>query len=243
MQRALRALYRVNQTMKNIIGNGASYLKKIREHKLNVVDAINRAKESIGFKRVVKLFGIHINTFKNWAVETNFKCEASLINLCCNAYPQQLGFNEVQKMNRILDNEKYFHWPIISVAYFAMKKSWLKAHPNTWYKYARLLNINRKRYKKVRKYIEGIRALSPNEKWHADITEFKTGDGKISYIYLVTDNFSRYITSWRVSDKISGKLRLATFAETINVCGVKSKSSLKNFQKLHLLNRRRRNRK
>lgn len=97
MQRALRALYRVNQTMKNIIGNGASYLKKIREHKLNVVDAINRAKESIGFKRVVKLFGIHINTFKNWAVETNFKCEASLINLCCNAYPQQLGFNEVQK--------------------------------------------------------------------------------------------------------------------------------------------------
>jgi hypothetical protein len=73
MQRALRAFYRVNQTMKDIIGNRASYLKKIREHKLKVVDAINRDKESIGFKRVVKLFGIHLNTFKAWAMGGNAK--------------------------------------------------------------------------------------------------------------------------------------------------------------------------
>jgi putative transposase len=43
----------------------------------------------------------------------------------------------------------------------------------------------------------------------------QTEDGKISYIYLVVDNFSRYITSWRVSDRICAKIRLETFIETI----------------------------
>ncbi|MBX2932046.1 MAG: transposase family protein [Chitinophagaceae bacterium] len=51
---------------------------------------------------------------------------------------------------------------------------------------------------------------------HADITEIQTADGKTSYIYFVVDNFSRYITSWRVADNISAKIQLETFSETIN---------------------------
>jgi putative transposase len=60
--------------------------------------------------------------------------------------------------------------------------------------------------------------------WHADITEFKTADGVISYIYLVLDNFSKFITSWRVSERICGKLRMETFKETIELAGIKPKT-------------------
>jgi putative transposase len=179
-------------------------------------------KKTIGVGKAIKLFGISRSTYRTWAMEAFFKCEQSVAKMCNNAYPQQLTVPEVHKMHKMLSSEKYLHWPIVSVAFYAMKKSLLKAHPNTWYKYAKLMQIKRRRKRKfIRKYEVGIRATAPNEKWHADITEIQTADGKIAYIYLVVDNFSRYITSWRVAEKICAKIRLETFIETINKADIK----------------------
>ena len=224
LQRTLRAFYRINKTLKDIIGTGKDYLKKIREFKHEIVDAIQRGKKTIGIKRGIKLFGISQSTYRIWAMESFFRCGQSLSKLCNTAYPQQLTVKEVHKMHMILSNGEFLHWPIISVAYYSMKNSILKAHPNTWYKYARLMRIKRRRFKKPKKdYDEGLRANAPNEKWHADITELQTADGRTSYIYLVMDNFSRYITSWRVADKVCAKVRIETFEETIINAGIKVK--------------------
>jgi putative transposase len=225
MQKALRVFYRINKTFKDIIGQGKDFIKTLKQHKYKIVDVINQGKETIGLTRAIKLFGISRSTFRTWAMESFFHCGASISKLCNNAYPQQLTVNEVHKMHKMLTSQKYLHWPIISVAYYGMRKSMLKAHPNTWYKYARLMMITRKRKKKfIKVYPEGIRASAPNEMWHADITEFKTADGVISYIYLVLDNFSKFITSWRVSERICGKLRMETFKETIELAGIKPKT-------------------
>lgn len=216
MVKTLTAFYRIVITLKTIIGAGKEYLNKIREHKYLVIDSIQRTKKTLGLKRAIKLFGMSQSTFRIWAMESYFRCGHSITKLCNNSYPQQLTPKEIHKMHRLLSHQDYLHWPIISVAYYGMKKSLLKAHPNTWYKYARLMKIKRRVRRKPKiRYEVGVRANAPNEKWHADITEMKTGDGKTSYIYLVVDNFSRYITSWRVSDKICAKTRLETFAETI----------------------------
>jgi putative transposase len=154
-------------------------------------------------------------------MEEYFKCNHAMTSVCNNAYPQQLTIREVHKMHRMLINEKFLHWPIVSVAYYAMRKSIVKAHPNTWYKYAKLMRIKRLRRRKFTiKYEEGLRASFPNEKWHADITLFKTLDGSTSYIFLVVDNFSRYIISWKVATTKSAKVRLETFIEAINKSGV-----------------------
>jgi putative transposase len=226
LQKTLKHFYRVNKTLKDIIGSGKEYVFKLKEHKYRVVDSIQRSKKTIGVNKGIKLFGISRSTYRTWAMEAYFKCEQSITKMCNNAYPQQLSVPEVHKMHQMLTSEKYLHWPIVSVAYYSMKKSLLKAHPNTWYKYSKLMQIKRKRKRKfIRKYEEGIRATAPNEKWHADITEIKTEDGKISYLYLVVDNFSRYITSWRIADRICGKIRLETFVETINNAGIKEKVS------------------
>jgi putative transposase len=222
MIKALKAFYRIILTLKKVIGSGKDYINKLRDHKYIVIDSIQKTKKVIGLKRAVKLFGIGESTYRVWAMESYFRCHHSITKLCNSSYPQQLTPKEIHKMHRMLSNEHYLHWPIISVAYYGMKKASLKAHPNTWYKYARLMKIKRKIYRKPKvRYETGIRASAPNEKWHADVTEIKTADGKTSFIYLVMDNFSRYITSWRVSDKICAQTRLETFAETIHNAGIK----------------------
>lgn len=222
MVKTLKSFYRIITTLKNIIGTGSDYINKLRDNKYLVIDTIQRTKKTLGLKRTIKLMGMSQSTFRIWAMESYFRCGHSITKLCNNSYPQQLTPKEIHKMHRMLSNVKYLHWPIISVAYFGMKKSLVKAHPNTWYKYARLMKIKRRVRRKPKiRYEVGIRANAPNEKWHADITEIKTADGKTSFIYLVVDNFSRYITSWRVSDKICAKTRLDTFAETIENANIK----------------------
>lgn len=220
--KTLKAFYRINKTLKDVIGTGKEYVVKLKEHKYKIVDAIQRAKKTVTINRAIKLMGISRSTYRTWAMEAYFQCGQSITKMCNNNYPQQLTVNEIHKMHRLLSNANYLHWPIISVAYYGMKKSLLKAHPNTWYKYARLMKIKRKRQRKIKiKYSEGVRANFPNEKWHADITELRTADGKTSFIYLVADNYSRYITSWRVSNKICAKTRIITFKETIINAGLK----------------------
>ncbi len=220
--KTLKAFYRINKVLKDTIGTGKEYIAKLKVNKHQVVEAIHRAKKTISINRAIKLMGISKSTYRIWAMEHYFKCGQSITQLCNNSYPQQLTVNEIHKMHRLLSNVNYLHWPIISVAYYGMKKSLLKAHPNTWYKYARLMKIKRKRQRKFKvKYEVGVRADAPNEKWHADITEIVTADGKTAYIYLVVDNFSRYITSWRVSHKICAKTRIDTFRETIVNAGLK----------------------
>lgn len=222
MVKTLRSFYRIIKTLKDVIGTGREYTDKIAEHKYRIVDTIQKCKGAIGLNRTIKLFGISKSTHRIWQMETYFRCGHSISKLCSNAYPQQLTIREIRKMHRLLSDERMLHWPIVSVAHYGIKRALLKAHPNTWYKYSRLMKLKRKRPRKpTRNYEEGLRATAPNEKWHADITEIKTSDGTTSYIYLVMDNYSRYITSWRVLDKICGKTRIETFEETFKKAGIK----------------------
>lgn len=224
MQKALKTFYRITKTLKDIIGTGRDYINILRKEKLRVVRIVEGAKDNLGIKKAIKVFGISVSTYRIWAMEVHFKCGQSITKLCSNAYPQQLTPKEVHKMHKMLSDENFFHWPIISVAYHGMKTGKLKAHPNTWYKYARLMEMQRRKLRKKRiKYEVGIRANAPNEKWHADITEIRTADGILSYIYLVVDNFSRYIINWRVASKICAQIRLETFRESIMFAGLTPK--------------------
>ena len=228
LQRTLRSFIRIQKTLRDIIGKGREYTDKLKEHKVQVVNAIKRAGETLTVEKAARLMGIGQSTYRAWAMETYFKCNNSLLKLCNNAYPQQLTYKEIKKMYRLLSDSKHITWPIKSVAYFAIKQNILKAHPNTWYKYARLLEVNRIRIKKKKRaYPEGIRAAKPDQIWHADVTELKMYDGQIAYIYLVIDNFSRFILSWRISYKLCATTRLDTFKEAMFRAKQKGKKKIK----------------
>lgn len=163
MQKALKTFYRITKTLKDIIGTGREYINILRKEKLRVVRIVEGAKDNLGITKAIKVFGISVSTYRIWAMEVHFKCGQSITKLCSNAYPQQLTPKEVHKMHKMLSEEKYLHWPIISVAYHGMKTGKLKAHPNTWYKYARLMEMNRRKFRKKRtKYEIGIRANAPS---------------------------------------------------------------------------------
>lgn len=217
IQKAIRSYYRINKTLKEIIAKGGSYISKLKENKTQVVNAIKQARETITLSKAVKLIGISKSTYRMWAMEMYFKCNHSISKICSNTYPNQLTVKEINKMYRLLSSPKFFHWSVLSLAHWGRKNSILHVHTNTWYKYVRLMNIKRLHYRKVhRKYDIGLRATKPNEKWHADITELQLGNGITYYIYLVVDNFSRYIISWRISHKICATTRLETFKESVD---------------------------
>ena len=121
---------------------------------------------------------------------------------------------EVKVMRQLLTDPEFYHWPVNSVAYYAMRNGLVSASVGSWYKYRNLYEIRRPRSKHRRsKWKTGIRADAVNQIWHADITIFKTLDGIKHCIYLVVDNYSRKILSWAVSSKVSGLIRIHTLRE------------------------------
>ena len=54
--RTIRAFYRVNKTLKDILGTGSDYIKRIKEFKHQIVETIQRGKKTIGIQRGIKLF-------------------------------------------------------------------------------------------------------------------------------------------------------------------------------------------
>ena len=143
---------------------------------------------------------------------------------------QRLWKEREKVLEQILSNSVEFYGSLKGIAGASIQDIQLlevdsQLKQASWYKYARLMKIKRRRQRKFKvKYNEGIRASSPNEKWHADITEIQTADGKTAFIYLVVDNFSRYITSWRVYHKICARVRIDTFGETIINADLKPKA-------------------
>jgi len=113
----------------------------------------------------------------------------------------------------MLTDEKYRFWPISSIAYHALREKLLSVSLATWYLYKEKLGIERVRVPRKVRYPSGIRASYPDQIWHADITIVKTKDGKKNYVYLLMDNFSRFILSWRIEKIVSAKIRIETIRE------------------------------
>jgi nitrogen regulatory protein PII-like uncharacterized protein len=73
LRKTLKHFYRINKTLKDIIGTGKEYVFKLKEHKYRVVDSIQRSKKIIGVNKGIKLFGISRSTYRTWAMEAYFK--------------------------------------------------------------------------------------------------------------------------------------------------------------------------
>jgi putative transposase len=103
----------------------------------------------------------------------------------------------------MLTDKQYKGWSIQAIAWFAIKHKIVTACVSTWYKYIKILNIQRTSAKSRRKNHDiGIRAASPHKLWHMDVTIFKTQDNIKAYIHILMDNNSRAILGFRISLKL-----------------------------------------
>uniref|UniRef100_UPI000ABD824E DDE-type integrase/transposase/recombinase n=1 Tax=Leptospira alstonii TaxID=28452 RepID=UPI000ABD824E len=83
---------------------------------------------------------------------------------------------------------------------------------STFYKYARALRPEFKRFRKPKQRI-GIRASSPLTLLHMDTTILRVQDGSKVYIHFIMDNFSRTILGWKASLEWNAKNTVSNLKE------------------------------
>ncbi len=177
------------------------------------VNTVTGCKNKLIIKLVLRLCMVPLSVFYFWKSKVFNKCLTSSLQLCRKRYPEQLTSQGVTEMKSMLTDVKYRFWPVSSIAYYALRENIISVSLATWYLYKKKLCIDRMPVPKKEKYSTGLRASYPDQIWHADITIIKTLDGIKHYVYLLMDNFSRFILSWRIEEVVSGRIRVETIRE------------------------------
>jgi len=144
----------------------------------------------------------------------NKSCLASPIGLCVKTHPLQITKIELNKLKNYFNKFININWPLNSLYFYGLRNKYITFSLSTFYKYAKLSGFFKNTPKNRHKnHCAGLRAEKINQYWHADVTIFKPVDNTKIYIYLIIDNFSRYILSWRASLELSAKIRFETITE------------------------------
>ncbi len=186
--------------------------KKTEEKKV-IVNTIDRVKDAISLERATRYFKISLNKYYHWSKQFKNKCLETLIDKCPRIYTNQLSNNEIQKISELVKEEKFKGWPIYSIAWYAIKNKILQVSVTSWYKYTKLLGYKRQVPENPKKNYQPVIANSPGEKLHADVTIFKPLNKSKVYIYIVMDNFSRYILGWKASLQLSSEIFVENLKE------------------------------
>ena len=212
-QKLMRSYLKVAYSISHILNKTNLLHSSLKNNLTQFVRIIIRYKNDIDLKILLRLCRVPLSVFYSWKNKVLNPCLTSPIQLCKKRYPNQLTANETVLMKEMLTDEKYKFWPISSIAYYALREKLLSVSLATWYLYKKKLGIKRLRFPQKIRYPTGIRASYPDQIWHADITIVKTKDGKKHYAYLLMDNFSRFILSWRIEEIVSAIIRIDTIRE------------------------------
>lgn len=215
--KAVRALYYVSGTYEKLLQEVKNPIKLLRDSKELVIKTIDRAREHVGLDRALKAFKVSQQQFYAWKRKINCKIEPA--TLCRKLNYNQLTFKELNVIKQYLKKPEYLHWSITSVYYQMLRDKAAFFSKSTFYKYVNLFRLTRSRPDK-KKYPEGIRATAPNQILHADVTILRTMDNVKLYIYLLVDNFSRYILNWKVSTEYSAKIAFENISEAYHKYGL-----------------------
>ena len=176
--------------------------------KEKAVRSIQKALSILDLKTVLKQLSISKETYFRWKKQIKENCIDSLIKKCFKRHPNQLTIKEVKKIKDLCSQEEFKYWPFASIYWYGVRVLGLFMHISTFYKYVKKLGLKKIRIlSRRKKYKEGIRANLPNQIWQIDVTEFRTNDNTKVYIYLIIDNCSRFILDYRISTKLSGRIR------------------------------------
>lgn len=207
-KRVFAVYVRIIKTALSLAHALPGFRKIVKEHSKQIVEMINRARPILGLQTPLRFFNLSVSTFRQWSFQSFTVCFQSLTRTCNRVYPNQLSRPQVELLRKSLLDPRFQYWPVSSIALHTLRSNVLALSLNTWYKYVHKLGIIRHKPESRRKKTAvSIRAERPHQLWHADITSFVTTDYVRHYIYLVVDNFSRKILSWKVADAVNAAFR------------------------------------
>ena len=198
---------------------GKENFRKIIKTNRNVfVDLLENIAEDfpIAKKDLLRFLMISKHQYTFWLSDRKFACNQSLIGQCFKRRPKQISNKEIIVLKKYMNNSKHKRWCIRSIWGRAIRDEAVSMSESTWYKYVKKLGFSEKRkLPKIPRKKGSFNATRPNETWHMDISQYKTLDNVIFYIYTVVDNFSRKIISWDISTKKCAKIRTETVKTAI----------------------------
>lgn len=216
-RKAFTKLGRLYIAIITLIGK-ENFKKLIKSNRNIFVDLIENLGDDfpIDMKVFLRFLQISKQQYAFWLSDRKFACSKSLIGQCFKRRPKQISNKEVIVLKKYMNNSKFKTWCIRSIWGKALRDGAISMAESTWYKYAKKLGYSqaRKPEKKPRKK-GSFNASRPNETWHMDISQYKTLDNVIFYIYTVVDNFSRKIIAWDISTKKCSKIRTDTVKQAI----------------------------
>ncbi|NRA64491.1 MAG: DDE-type integrase/transposase/recombinase [Pseudobacteriovorax sp.] len=174
------------------------------EEKKLLIEAIKSAANSLDLNACLDAIGLSLARYHHW-LRSLRKCKIPEADLCPRAHPLGLTAKELAKIKEYISSKRFAHFSISSLAIFAKRKGDLFASPATWSRVVRKLGLRRpsKRVYPPKPKV-GIRATSPNQLWHIDLSVIKLQDGTRCYIQAIIDNFSRYVLASNVTSDYGG---------------------------------------
>ncbi len=210
MQNVAKSMYTVYKTYNRIFDKLTDKSKIFRDFREDIIETIEKVRDPLGFEDALKAFDISYNQFYAW--KRRIKCRMHEKMFCRKLNPKQLTDREVKTISEYLQNPIYQHWNLSSIYYKILRDKSAYFCKTTFYKYAKKLNIERKaKFKKLIKV--GLRASSPKKTLHMDVTIYRAIDNTRIYIYLLVDNYSRYILNWKASSEYSAKISYENISE------------------------------
>ncbi len=188
---------------------GTSLLQKyLSQNKKLFVNTLLRYGKTVKASIILRILNLSSSTFHHWKNQVLYPCNTSALQLCRRIYPNQLTEMETTLLKSLSTDSSFKYWPISSIAHYARRNNILHVSLSTWYNYIQRLGIKRTAFPVKSKYKTGIRASQSHQIWHADITIVKCLNGMKYYVYLLMDNYSRFILNYQVSTRVSARIRL-----------------------------------
>jgi len=106
-------------------------------------------------------------------------------------------------MKQIVESDDHRHMSLRALALHAQRIGKVLASPSTWYRLVKTAGWQRARNRVYpAKPKVGIRAKTPGELLHLDVTIIRLLDGTRVYLHGVIDNYSRRISSWTLEERL-----------------------------------------
>lgn len=204
----------INLVLKKLLGeafDGADMQSLFgRDKKRKIVEIVEEMKELLSITEILQLMKITPTMYYRYRTEI-LGCKQTR-KFCESNRPNQLSKKEQAVMVSLARDKRLAYLSIRGLMYHAQREGILYCGIDSWYKYLKLNKIVRemKIGRKPKKRWVGIRASRPHELWHIDITEIQIKNNEKYYLQMVVDNYSRAILSWKISDKKTMEISLAT---------------------------------
>ncbi len=204
----IRSYLRIAIKISALIRRTSQIRKYFSQNKETIVQVLLRYKQTINTSFVLRLLNIPHSVFYYWKNQVLYPCNSSPLQLCRKIYPNQLTEEETIILKSLLNSAQFKYWPVSSIAHYARRNKLLCISLSSWYNYIHKLGVKRPALPKKQLNKTGIRATEPHQIWHADITIVKCLNGMKYYVYILMDNFSRFILNYQVAENVSAGIRL-----------------------------------